>query len=150
MPAGLVKEPRDLELPAWVKGRYGAAVGRAVHATLQTVDLVTGHALETVAAGQALAEGVADQADLVAALARSGWAAPVVRYAASRRHHREIYVGGVVGGQANADPDVPTVQAYRRQLAVYAHVLREATGRHISRGVLVFCRDGEAAELDAG
>ena len=32
---GLAKQPRDLELPAWAKGRYGSAVGRAVHAVLQ-------------------------------------------------------------------------------------------------------------------
>ena len=39
---GLAKDARDLELPPWNKGRYGTAVGRAVHAVLQTVDLVTG------------------------------------------------------------------------------------------------------------
>jgi len=27
---GLMKRPRDLDLPAWLKGRYGTAVGRAV------------------------------------------------------------------------------------------------------------------------
>ena len=36
------KEGRDLELPPWNKGRYGTAIGRAVHAVLQTVDLATG------------------------------------------------------------------------------------------------------------
>ena len=35
---GLAKEGRDLELPPWNKGRYGTAIGRAVHAVLQTVD----------------------------------------------------------------------------------------------------------------
>jgi ATP-dependent helicase/nuclease subunit A len=28
--AGLDKQPRDLELPPWLKGRYGTAIGRLV------------------------------------------------------------------------------------------------------------------------
>ena len=55
---GLVKEGRDLELPPWNKGRYGTAIGRAVHAVLQTVDLATGAGLADLAAAQAAAEGV--------------------------------------------------------------------------------------------
>ena len=39
---GWQKDGRDLELPPWNKGRYGTAIGRAVHAVLQTVDLATG------------------------------------------------------------------------------------------------------------
>ncbi|MDQ1458711.1 MAG: CRISPR-associated exonuclease Cas4, partial [Actinomycetota bacterium] len=49
---GLAKEGRDLELPPWNKGRYGTAIGRAVHATLQTVDLGSGAGLESTAAAQ--------------------------------------------------------------------------------------------------
>ncbi len=33
------KDPRDIDLPPWQKGRYGSAIGRAVHAVLQSVDL---------------------------------------------------------------------------------------------------------------
>ena len=40
-PAG-AKGARDLELPPWSKGRYGTAIGRAVHGVLQAVDLATG------------------------------------------------------------------------------------------------------------
>ena len=43
---GLAKDGRDLELPPWNKGRYGTAIGRAVHAVLQTVDLATGAGLD--------------------------------------------------------------------------------------------------------
>ncbi|MDD9369532.1 MAG: UvrD-helicase domain-containing protein [Acidimicrobiales bacterium] len=39
---GLHKRPRDLDLPAWQKGRYGSAIGRAVHGVLQTIDLQAG------------------------------------------------------------------------------------------------------------
>jgi ATP-dependent helicase/nuclease subunit A len=173
IPAGLLKEPRDLELPAWMKGRYGAAVGRAVHATLQTVDLVTGEGIDGVAEVQALAESVSDRLDSVRALARAGWSSATVRAAAEREHHKEIYVGAVLGGQlvegyidllyrdddgslvvvdykTDADPAPETVQAYRAQLAVYARALAEATGEQVSRGVLVFCREDGAVEREVG
>ena len=39
---GLAKGPRDIDLPPWQKGRYGSAIGRAVHGALQTVDLASG------------------------------------------------------------------------------------------------------------
>ena len=171
VPPGLLKEPRDLELPAWLKGRYGAAVGRAVHATLQTVDLVTGEGMDGIAEAQALAEGVTDRVAAVQALARSGWDAPSVRRAAEREHHKETYVGTSIGGQlvegyidllyreddgtlvvidykTDADPSPQTVQAYRTQLAVYAQALADATGDRISRCVLVFCREDGAVEAD--
>ncbi len=171
IPPGLAKEPRDLELPAWLKGRYGAAVGRAVHATLQTVDLTTGEGLAGIAEAQALAEGVADRLEAVQALARAGWAAPSVRAAASREHHKETYVGTVVGGQlvegyidllyrdddgslvvidykTDAEPDPDTVRAYQAQLAVYARALADATGDTVSRCALVFCREDGAVERD--
>jgi ATP-dependent helicase/nuclease subunit A len=48
---GLAKQPRDLELPAWAKGRYGTALGRAVHAVLQTVDLTTGAGVDELRRG---------------------------------------------------------------------------------------------------
>ena len=171
IPPGLLKEPRDLELPAWLKGRYGAAVGRAVHATLQTVDLVTGTGLDGIAEAQALAETVTDRVAEVQALARSGWEAPTVRHAAQREHYKETYVGTTIGGQlvegyidllyrdddgslvvvdykTDADPAPPTVQAYQTQLAVYARALADATGDRISRCVLVFCREDGAVERD--
>jgi ATP-dependent exoDNAse (exonuclease V) beta subunit len=35
--AGRAKGALNIELPAWSKGRYGTAIGRAVHGVLQTV-----------------------------------------------------------------------------------------------------------------
>ncbi|MBA2550229.1 MAG: UvrD-helicase domain-containing protein, partial [Nocardioidaceae bacterium] len=64
-PDGASKGARDVELPPWTKGRYGSAVGRAVHGVLQTVDLATGAGLDQSVAAQSLAEGVVDQAELV-------------------------------------------------------------------------------------
>lgn len=92
--AGLAKGARDVELPPWSKGRYGTAVGRAVHGVLQIVDLATGDGLDAVAA-QCVAEGVVAYADVVADLVRSALASDLVQRAASRPHWRESYVGTV-------------------------------------------------------
>ena len=89
---GLAKEPRDLELPPWNKGRYGTAVGRAVHAVLQTVDLATGDGIVETAAAQAAAEGVLGLEDVIVELARSALATDVVRDAVANGYRREMYV----------------------------------------------------------
>ncbi|MFG1912410.1 UvrD-helicase domain-containing protein [Kribbella sp. NPDC048928] len=92
---GTAKAARDLELPPWSKGRYGTAIGRAVHAVLQVVDLSTGAGLESAVSTQCLAEGVLEYTDVVTALVRSALASDVVRRAAAREHWRESYVGTV-------------------------------------------------------
>ncbi|WUJ71011.1 UvrD-helicase domain-containing protein [Kribbella soli] len=92
---GTAKAARDLELPPWTKGRYGTAIGRAVHAVLQVVDLSTGAGLESAVSTQCLAEGVLEYADVVTALVRSALASDVVKRAAAREHWRESYVGTV-------------------------------------------------------
>ncbi|TDW78018.1 UvrD-helicase domain-containing protein [Kribbella pratensis] len=92
---GTAKAARDLELPPWTKGRYGTAIGRAVHAVLQVVDLSTGAGLESAVSAQCLAEGVLEYADVVTALVRSALASDVVKRAAAREHWRESYVGTV-------------------------------------------------------
>jgi ATP-dependent helicase/nuclease subunit A len=90
---GTAKAPRDVELPPWSKGRYGTAIGRAVHGVLQVVDLATGAGLDQAVAAQCLAEGVVEYADVVTALVRSALASDVVQRAAYRDHWRESYVG---------------------------------------------------------
>ena len=83
---GLQKRPRDLDLPPWLKGRYGTAVGRAVHGVLQTIDLATGDGLDDAVAAQCQAEAVPDRADDVRAPgARTRSASPV---GAGRRRRR--------------------------------------------------------------
>ncbi|MEQ4209652.1 UvrD-helicase domain-containing protein [Actinopolymorpha sp. B9G3] len=99
---GLAKGARDLELPPWSKGRFGTAIGRAVHGVLQTIDLATDAGLDDAVAAQALAEGVVEESDLVAELARSALAADVVQVAARRPHWKETYVGTVVTGPSTA------------------------------------------------
>lgn len=92
---GTAKAARDLELPPWTKGRYGTAIGRAVHAVLQVVDLTTGAGIEAAVSTQCVAEGVLEYADVVTALVRSALASDVVKRAATREHWRESYVGTV-------------------------------------------------------
>src|SRR5262249_46066445 len=89
---GLAKDARDLELPPCNKGRYGTAIGRAVHAVLQTIDLKTGADLDDTVAAQAAAEGVLGQETTIAALARSALASSVVQRASTRPFWRETYV----------------------------------------------------------
>jgi ATP-dependent exoDNAse (exonuclease V) beta subunit len=161
---GLAKDAPDLELPAWQKGRYGTAIGRAVHAVLQTVDLATGAGLLDAAAAQAAAEEVLGRELLIAALATSALESEVVRDAASRPHWRELYVGAPVGGAVlegyidllvraedgmvivdyktdavRDDADLAVkVARYRPQLAAYAAATEAATGERVVRGVLLF------------
>jgi hypothetical protein len=89
---GVAKEGRDLELPPWNKGRYGTAIGRAVHAVLQTVDLSTGAGLADLAAAQAAAEGVLGFEGPIAELVRSALDSATVRAARAGEYWRETYV----------------------------------------------------------
>ncbi|TKJ28323.1 UvrD-helicase domain-containing protein [Blastococcus sp. CCUG 61487] len=93
--AGGAKGALNIELPAWTKGRYGTAIGRAVHGVLQSVDLATGAGLEEAVTAQCVAEGVEGAADLVTDLVRSALASETVQRAATRPHWREMYMGTV-------------------------------------------------------
>ncbi len=170
---GLAKGARDLELPPWNKGRYGTAVGRAVHGALQTVDLRTRAGLADAVAAQCLAEGVVPYQDVVRQLCESALGSPVVRRAAERRHWRETYVGTtrddgtvlegyidlvyeeddgslvVVDHKTDAVPGAALparVKVYLPQMAAYAGALARATGRTVSRTVLLFLTPGSATE----
>ncbi|MCF6508326.1 DNA helicase UvrD [Blastococcus sp. MG754426] len=92
---GSAKGALNVELPAWSKGRYGTAIGRAVHGVLQQIDLATGSGLDDAVAAQCVAEGVEMHADVVTALVRSALESEIVQRAAAREHWREMYVGTV-------------------------------------------------------
>jgi ATP-dependent exoDNAse (exonuclease V) beta subunit len=160
----LAKDARDLELPPWNKGRYGTAVGRAVHAVLQTVDLVNGDDIDETAAAQAAAEGVVGREADIASLARSALASATVREAVTHEFRREMYVATSVDGHTlegyvdlvyrtpeglvvvdyktdawhdETDLDAK-VARYRLQGASYALALEGATGETVSRCVFLF------------
>ena len=157
------------------RGRAGTAVGRAVHATLQVVDLATGEGLDALAEQQAFAEAVPDLAGTVATLARAALASEAVRAAVgSGRLWREAYVAAPLGDRAvegyvdllyeapdglvivdyktDAVAGEAAVDAklaeYRLQLATYAEALAISTGLEVSGARLVFCRSGGAVERD--
>ena len=165
---GLHKRPRDLDLPPWQKGRYGSAVGRAVHGVLQTVDLAGGDDHTTVGAAvasQAAAEGLLGHEARIRTLVDAALASPTVQEAARNPHWREVYVGvpleaertlegyvdllyrradGLVvvdykTGPTSLDVDVePLVARYRMQGAAYAHAVAAATGEPVVAVVFVF------------
>jgi ATP-dependent exoDNAse (exonuclease V) beta subunit len=170
---GLAKGPRDLELPPWNKGRYGTALGRAVHAVLQTVDLATGEGLDAAAAAQAAAEGIIGREDDVAARARAALTTKVVREAVAHRHHREMYVAAPIDGitlEGYVDlvyrrsdglvvvdyktdawddgTDLDTLVArYRLQGGAYAVALEQATGETVAECVFAFLGGRTAEEV---
>ncbi|HEX6425929.1 MAG TPA: UvrD-helicase domain-containing protein [Acidimicrobiales bacterium] len=100
---GLAKRPRDLDLPPWQKGRYGSAIGRAVHGVMQTVDLARppGGArpdIDDAVAAQAAAEDVIGHEAHIRSLVDAALASPTVVDAGSSPHWRELYVGVPLGG----------------------------------------------------
>ena len=171
---GLAKDGVDLELPSWQRGRYGTSVGRAVHAVLQRVELRRAGDLDALAAAQSAAEGIVERQRLVAALARSALACPIVRLAADGAESwRELFVAAPVGsivvegyvdllvrtpgGLVLADyktdhvPDddalAGKVALYRTQLAAYGVALETVLGEPVVEARLIFCRPGGATEL---
>jgi ATP-dependent exoDNAse (exonuclease V) beta subunit len=169
---GLAKDARDLELPPWNKGRYGTAIGRAVHAVLQTIDLTTGDGLHDTVAAQAAAEGVLGHEPTVAALARSALASAVVQRACTRPFWRETYVAvpldGIIlegyvdlvfrddDGLVVVDYKTDAVQGaeldarlahYRIQAAAYALAVAAATGEQVARCVLCLLDPQGAREV---
>ncbi len=162
---GLDKDAGDEESPAWRKGRYGTALGRAVHAVLQAASLdAPGEGLVASARRYAAAEGIDHLAEDVAARALNALTSPVVREAARQRHWRELYAAAEVEGRllegfidllyeapdgsfvvvdykthdSDERPDLRHKPGYRLQIAAYALMLAEATGREVSRCVFVF------------
>ena len=167
---GLAKGARDIDLPPWQKGRYGTAIGRAIHGVLQTVDLTTGEGLVEASTAQAAAEGVLGRENVIEALCRAALDSELVRHAAQCQHWREVYVGVPYGdavlegyidllyedddGLAIVDFKTDSwrseseldakVDRYRIQLQAYASAVRDAVGRDIARASLLFLARNEA------
>ncbi|MEQ1873231.1 MAG: UvrD-helicase domain-containing protein [Ilumatobacteraceae bacterium] len=172
---GLRKDPIDLDLPPWQRGRYGTAVGRAVHAVLQFADLHTGDNIAALAAAQAAAEGVPDFEQTIDRLARSALAAPIVAEGIELEHWRELFVAADIDGtivegyidllvrhpqrglvvvdyktdQVAEGPERTTRLArYFTQLAAYGLALQQILGEPVAGGVLVMCSaSGDATEV---
>jgi ATP-dependent exoDNAse (exonuclease V) beta subunit len=167
-------EPVEEE-PPWRRGRAGSAIGRAVHAVLQSIDLASGDGLDGAAAAQAAAEGIPGRSAEVARLTSSALRSKVVQQAvASGRYWRELYVGVPLEGmllegfidllyeapeglvivdyKTDALEDDQAALAatgrYRLQGAAYAVALQQALGRPVARCVFVFTRLSGPVEQD--
>jgi ATP-dependent exoDNAse (exonuclease V) beta subunit len=176
---GVAKEGRDLELPPWNKGRYGTAIGRAVHAVLQTVDLTTGAGLADLAAAQAAAEGVLGYEATIAALVSSAISSPSIEAACASEYWRETYVAVPVegltlegyvdlvyrdadagGGLVVVDYKTDAIRNegdltarlahYRVQGAAYAIAVSAATGERVDRCVFLFLSPDAVREVVIG
>ena len=169
--------PGDVEpRPPWQRGRAGTALGRAVHAVLQSIGFETGAGLEATARAQAMAEGVADREDEVRGLAASVLASPVVQAAVAGGwdRWRELPVAAEVDGvllegfvdlllrspdglvvvdyktdAVTSDDELDAaVGRYSIQGAAYALALEAALGEPVVRCVFVFARLPRAAERE--
>jgi len=157
------------------RGRAGSAIGRAVHAVLQVLDLAHPTDLEAIAQVQAGMENIPGHAATVAMLARSAVESETVREAVQGRYWRELFVvapagdtGTLIEGyidllyetprgeivvvdyktdQARTEADLDArVEHYRLQAAAYVVAVERALERPVSRCVLVFARPGGAIE----
>lgn len=170
--AGLQKRPRDLDLPPWLKGRYGTAVGRAVHGVLQTIDLATGDGLDHAVAAQCEAEAIPTRRTAVRRLVIAALESEVVRAAAAAPHWREVYACTPVGARllegyidllyrapgglmvvdyktaATKDPRQLDQRAdgYRLQGASYALAVERTTGEPVLGVTFLFLTPAGAVE----
>ena len=171
---GLNKPPRNLDLPPWLKGRYGSDFGRAVHGVLQVVDLATGEGLREASAAQAAAEGVSNQRSAVERVARAAIGSQVARQASATEYWREVWVAATVGDclvegyidllyrhgsglvvvdwktdRVDGDDDIAAkLDRYRLQGASYVAALEAATALTVERMVFVFLREDGAIERE--
>ena len=156
----------------WRRGRAGTAVGRALHAVMQSVDLVGGGDVDAWARAFAAAEGIPERAEEVAELASRALASSAVKRAVgSGRYWREVPAampvphpngnGGslqgfidllfeesgelvVVDYKTDEVPAEPgeVISRYRMQGAAYALAVQKATGLTVKEVIFLFPRGG--------
>ena len=126
------------------RGRGSSNLGRAVHAVLQSIDIVTCDGLEAASRAQAAAEGLPSQWEEVASLARTAVDSDVVRRLASQlaagqaNYYREVFVsaplnGGLVEGFIDLlidGPDGMVVVDYKTDSLDTEQEVADATRRH--------------------
>jgi ATP-dependent helicase/nuclease subunit A len=152
-----------VEVAALRRGRGGTSLGRAVHAVLQVIDLVSLAKLDDLSRAQAAAEGIERRWEDVARLVRSAAESGVVRRAASGRFWREVPVAVMIegsvlegyvdliyeldGGLGIVDYKTDSVtaaeadrrmQAYRVQGEAYRLAVEQATGQEVKDVTFVF------------
>ena len=170
--AGVTKDEADADsgaedMHASRRGRGGAALGRAVHAVLQSIDLETGDGIDATARAQAAAEGIPQLQSEVAALASTAVNSDIVKRAVSSgRYWREALVAAPIGEgvlegfidllfeedgelvvvdyktdniNANAAEYIAN-NRYREQAGSYALITERATQKPVKDVVFLFLR----------
>jgi ATP-dependent helicase/nuclease subunit A len=169
-PKGEAKDQPSDETEPWARGRGGTRLGRAVHATLQSIALDgDGASVEAVARAQAVAQAIPERAAEVTRLVRRALESDAVRRAReARRALREVPFGvrlrdgTVLEGFADmvietpdgieivdwktdhvaADAVPERLREYELQAGLYVMGLEVATGRRVSRVTYVFVTPG--------
>jgi ATP-dependent exoDNAse (exonuclease V) beta subunit len=169
------KDPPVEEVPPWRRGRAGTALGRAVHAVLQSIDMETRADLESAARAQANAEGIAGRWQEIARMVAAALDSPSLREAvAGGRYWRELFVSAPVGevsvegfidllyetddglvvvdyktDRAPSEQQLEAaVERYTPQGAAYALAVEEALGRSVVKCVFVFVEPGRSRERE--
>lgn len=153
----------------------GLGIGQSVHQVLSRVDLARGKD-ESLRRISELARDLEQaEARSVFELASKALETPTVKLASTKRHWQELYVaapgpsGCAVEGycdlliedgegyvvadyktdvlEAAADPS-SLVEHYSFQIAAYAYAVERATGRPVTRGVLIFLGGPEPREVE--
>ena len=166
-------KPEQESNEPWRRGRAGTAVGRAVHAVLQTVDLATGEGIADRARAQAAAEGIPGRENEIERLCRVAVESEIVKRAvASERSYREVPVAVGTGwgslhgfidllfeeagsyvvvdyktDSISADEASESVQKYRMQGGAYAHAVQELTGKPVSEVVFLYLQPRREQQL---
>jgi ATP-dependent exoDNAse (exonuclease V) beta subunit len=162
----------DATVPQHRQGRAGSAIGRAVHATLQLLDLSHPQHVDAQVRQQCEIESIPELAEQAARMVRSALESYAVRLATTRPHHKELYVAAPVGERViegyvdlliDNDGDLIVVDyktdsarseaevdaklaAYELQGASYAVALEAVTGQRVIECRFVFCRPDGAIE----
>jgi len=174
--AQITKEELTYEEP-WRKGRGGTSLGRAVHAVLQTIDIVTGNGMEETSRAQADAESISHRHQEVSRLVKSGLESNIVRRAiSSNKMWREVPVaipldGGVLEGfidllfeennefvivdyktdYIGEDDTKEAVNRYRLQGGAYALAIERVTRKRVKEIVYLFLEPKrEVSLIDVG
>jgi len=154
------------------RGRIGSAVGTAVHAVLELVDLVEPTDVDTHISQQCQAAGIPTLVPVVTRLVQAALESASVELAATTTHHKELYLAAPLGdrvieGYVDLLIDTPDglivvdyktdavssdaqiearLAAYELQAASYAVALETVTDRPVIDARFIFCRATGAVE----
>ena len=154
------------------RGRTGSAIGSAVHAVLQLIDLAKPNGVGDVVAQQCEIEGIADRAGIVRRLVQAALGSSAVALAGTHPHFKELFVTAPLGDRTiegyvdllvdtpdglivvdyktdsvRSDDDVDAkLGVYELQAAAYAVALEEVTGQNVIDCRFVFCTSAGAIE----